>query len=54
MVSNHTREIVMLREQLVKRLRFAWAMLFFGILIGIVLTIICTMPPVTFGPEVWS
>lgn len=47
-------ENAFLREQLAKRMRLVWASMLFGVIVGLVLATICTMPPVTFGPEVWS
>lgn len=43
------RKIARLEDQLAKRMRFAWLMFFFGILVGIVFITVVSMPPVWLG-----
>lgn len=55
MDTNHLQQQnTSLRNQLDKRMRLVWAAMIFGIIAGMALMAIIAMPPVTFGPEVWS
>lgn len=47
--SSDYRKIARLEDQLAKRMRFAWAMFVFGILIGFIFFAVVSMPPVWLG-----
>ncbi len=43
------RKIARLEDQLAKRMRFAWAMFVFGIVVGFIFFAVVSMPPVWLG-----
>ncbi|PXY12797.1 hypothetical protein [Corynebacterium striatum] len=47
--SGDYRKIARLEDQLAKRMRFAWLMFAFGILVGFIFFAVVSMPPVWLG-----